>query len=147
MDKKRLEIIITSCLIVVFLLLAANSCRALKKRKAPAASAKPQASQQSLPAPQENKQPAVKPDAVSTQQLQWGRDPFSHKVYITIKESMDAAFQVSGILWDKDKSTAIINNKVCEIGSKVGNCTVMAISQDIVILSDGFQVIEKRIGK
>lgn len=147
MDKKRLEIIITSVLIVVFVLLAANSCKVLKKRKAPAAPSKPQASQQGLAAPQEKNQPAAKPDAASTQQLQWGRDPFSNKVYITIKESKDAAFQVSGIVWDKDKPTAIINNKVCEIGSRVGNFTVMAIRQDRVILSDGFQVIEKRIGK
>lgn len=149
MDKKRIEIIITSVLGVALLLALANSCRVIKKRPAAAPIPKAQVSRQDAPPAQQKAAQAAapKPSAESVKDLAWGRDPFSNKVYIKIKESQDAQLQVSGIVWDKNKPAAIVNNKVCEIGSRVGQFTVMAITQDRVILSDGFQVIEKRLGK
>lgn len=148
MDKKRIEIIVTSILGLVFILIAANSCRVLKKRSAAAPSARPAAViQPQAPVAQPKATLAGQNKTGSSVQLQWGEDPFSGKVYLKLTEDKEAEFVVSGIVWDENRPTAIINNKVCETGSRVGGYTVVAIKQDRLVLSDGFQVFEKRIGK
>ncbi len=149
MEKKRIEIIVTFALGLVFILAAANSCREVRKRPIPATPVKPGIASQpkALSLPPQSSLAGDKRTQPDTGELQWGEDPFSGKVYLKLAEDKEDDFIVSGIVWDKDKPTAIVNNKVCETGSRVGGYTVVAIKEDRVVLSDGFQVFEKRIGK
>ncbi len=44
---------------------------------------------------------------------------------------------LSGILWDSQKPSAVVNNRVVGVGDSAGPWTVVEIRRDRVILSDG----------
>ena len=48
-----------------------------------------------------------------------------------------AAYDLSGIFWNEDKPSAIINDSVVNVGSLIDSATVKKISRDQVVLSDG----------
>lgn len=75
--------------------------------------------------------------------LELKRDPFT-AAPITTKETASSStlIQLNGILWDRTKPMAIINNNVVKIGSKVGTNIVVDIKKDRVILSDGTRDFE-----
>ncbi len=146
MDKKRLEIIVTAVLILVLLFSWLNSLKALKKR-AGQKPAVPVSIKQEARAPSPAAEPAIKQDALSNQDSDWCRDPFSGKVYKVAKEEVQKDLRLVGILWSKEKPTAIINNKIVGVGSSVGGNTVVEIKEDRVILSDGMHTFELKIGQ
>lgn len=64
----------------------------------------------------------------------WGRNPF------TLQETSFKAFKgliLDGIMWEKEKPLAIINNDIVKIGDNVSGNIVVDIKQDRVILNDG----------
>lgn len=72
------------------------------------------------------------------------RCPFSGKFYTGYKG--DAAdLKLAGILWDKEKPQAIINNEVVNVGNSVGNYSVAEIRQYSVVLTDGSNVFELKL--
>ena len=72
----------------------------------------------------------------------WSRNPFSQQK-ITAKTVR--GLLLNGIMWDKEKPMAIINDDVAEIGSKINGNTVVAIKQDRVILYDGASNFELKL--
>lgn len=140
MDKKRIEIIITSTLVVVFILAMGNTIKVVRQR----AKAKPPAVTKALPSslPSQESTPIKKAEKES---LKWGRCPFSGKVYSAQGQAVD--LKLSGILWDEKNPQAIINEKVVKQGDLVGNCLVIKINNDCVILSDGEKELELRLGR
>ena len=64
----------------------------------------------------------------------WGRNPF---VAATIPGEPAGELKLGGILWDKDKPVAIINDNMAGIGDTVGAYKVVGITQDSVTLNDG----------
>lgn len=146
MDKKRLEIIVTAILVLVFILAWANTFSRIKKR-AGQKPAVPVSIEQEARALSPAVAPAIKQDALNNQGSDWGRDPFSGRIYKAVKEEAQKDLRVAGILWSKKKPTAIINNKICEIGSRVGGCVVVDIKEDRVILDDGTRAFELKLGQ
>lgn len=64
----------------------------------------------------------------------WGRNPFILK---EVREKKKAVLTLNGILWDKDKPKAVINDAIVGVGDSVGENKIVSIGQDYVILNDG----------
>jgi len=71
----------------------------------------------------------------------WGRNPFS------LHNKADRDFTLSGIFRDRDKPTAIINNKIVAIGDKIEGFNVTAIRENSVVVNDGKADFELRLGE
>lgn len=74
----------------------------------------------------------------------WGENPFTADrgnsvtgpTPVVLKGGSTSYF-LSGILWDPQAPSAIINNQVLSVGDRVGGWQVKEIQRDKVILSDG----------
>lgn len=64
----------------------------------------------------------------------WGRNPFS--LYRGPATTI-SGLALSGVLWDENAPTAIVNEEIVGIGDKIGIYTVVDIQKDKVILTDG----------
>lgn len=134
MDKKRIEIIITSGLILIFILVLMKNVKVFKKKP----SSIMQAEQQSLDRQEMPKQQEEK--------LEWGRDPFSGKVYYSGTVSGDTGeLSLNGIIWDEKSPVAMINDRIVKVGDRVGVNTIIDIKKDRVILSNGIKTFELRL--
>ena len=81
-----------------------------------------------------------------TKTLEVKRDPFfKQPAEITNKPFLSSEFYLSGIVWDKDNPTAIINNKIVKIGAEIAGSTVVNIKEDRVILNDGIRNFELKM--
>lgn len=83
-------------------------------------------------------------NAKKTAYSSWSRDPFSASS-APIKGYR--GFVLSGIMWDKESPTAIINDNIVKIGDKISGNAVVDIKQDRVILSDGIKDFELKLGQ
>lgn len=72
-----------------------------------------------------------------TKNLEIKRDPFIKETAKIMAQSSPSNFNLSGVAWDENKPTAIINNKVIEKGDVLDGYTVIEIHKDYVILDDG----------
>lgn len=146
MNKKKIELIVTSLLLIVFVVSVIGSVKKIKCRQA---YAKLQAVSSGVILELPSAATAVPPETGDKQlefkDLEWGRDPFSDKIYLSKKAEID--LRITGILWDKHKPAAIINNRIAGIGDVIGKYTVMRIYKEKVILNDGSKNIEITIGK
>lgn len=146
MQKKEItEISITGVLILIliFAIFSGIKGRANKKQIA------------KMPPLQQNVTPAaqnIRQEPLSailkkeSQNLQLKRDPFGAAPIVTIKRN-DQGIALTGISWDKNNPTAIIDNEIVSVGDKVGGNTVVDIKEDRVILSDGSRNLEIRLGQ
>lgn len=148
MDKKRIELIVTSVLVLIFIAAWANSFKVLKqklraKARAPAAPAALPLSPAAVPLPQEqvqgNSAAREKDDGV------WVRDPFSGKTYSRLGDGGYVPLELSGILWDPKTPTALIDGQVVKEGDTVGTFRVIRIEKEAVILSDGTKEVDLRL--
>ena len=100
------------------------------------------------PSPAEPPHPAPGPSAgvpSGEQSLDdgWGESPFLADRPIPELVSPDGrpapvrSYVLNGILWDPRVPSAVINNRVVEMGDWIGDWQVQAIEKDRVILSDG----------
>lgn len=79
--------------------------------------------------------PAVlKRTAKRTDFESWERNPFSPKVVVTRKAT---GLILSGILWDDGNPSAIIDDEIVNIGSRIGSVVVVDITRKSVRLNDG----------
>ncbi len=146
MDKKKIEIIATSLLIVIFILVSISSFKKVKKAvslpKPAAASQNIEPVQGALP----TLSPGLNRKSVEAKVYKdWGRDPFSGVVYSV--EGKDITLKFTGVLWDESNPQALINGKIVGNNSRVGKYTVIKISKDSVILNDGLKDLELRLGQ
>lgn len=149
MDKKKIQIAITAALVIVLILVSINNADRIKKKISPvslpaAAPAAELASQQSGGAPAVLKEQS-QAKYTEAAKLEWMRDPFSDKIYLSEKGEID--LKLSGILWDEKNPSAIISDKVVTEGDTVGKYTVLKIKEERVILNDGIKNVELIIGK
>lgn len=138
MEKKKIELIITIGLCVVFILALSNSIRKIKSKfAAPIQQAVPEAEQpqQQLKAPLDV---SVKDD-----DAQWVRDPFSGKIYSGKEEIID--LRLSGIIWDAQNPRALINDSVVGEGGSIGQFKVIKIFKDKVQLGIGNRTFEIKL--
>lgn len=74
----------------------------------------------------------------------WKRNPF------TLQKAPSTAFNglvLGGIMFDKEKPLALINNDVVKIGDNIGGNIIVDIKQDRVILNNGTSNFELKISK
>ncbi len=131
MKSKKTIIAIILCVGAIISLIYAMTSRPKVKRK-------------NLPDP-ETISPAAgimptKRRATQTKFVSWGRNPFAPRGS-AIKNLL-----LNGILWDKEKPMAIINDTTVSIGDKIDGNTIIDIKEDRVILNDGTGNIELKLG-
>jgi len=79
-----------------------------------------------------------------TKSIELKRDPFT-AAPIVRESNAQSGFVLTGILWDKTNSLAIIDTEVVKKGDRLGKKTVADIKQDRVILNDGQEFIEIKL--
>ncbi|MDP2905552.1 MAG: hypothetical protein Q8O22_04540 [Candidatus Omnitrophota bacterium] len=141
MEKKKIEIIATAVLSLIFILAMANSLGVIRKKTgaAKAVSAQTAVVGAAQPAPQAERVMAAQ------ENLQWVRCPFSGKAYSGEEVSSD--LKLIGIIWDKLDPWAIINGRIVKPGASIGKNKVVEIREDRVILNNGMEDFVLLLGK
>ena len=149
MDKKRLEIILTTVLVIIFIFAWARATKVIKKKitpKAPVAIdiAFKKATEVSLGQPETIVSvPRETTNKDSSDDIGWVRCCFSGKFY-TSQDGM-SNLDLSGILWDEVEPQAIINQEIFKREDKIGNYVIIDIERNKVILNDGEKNLELRL--
>jgi len=141
MEKKKIEIIATVILSLIFILALANSLGAIRKKTGAAKAVGAQTVIVSSPQPA----PQAEPVRATQENLQWVRCPFSGKAYSGEEASSD--LKLIGIIWDKLDPWAIINGRIVKPGALIGKNKVVEIKEDRVILNNGMEDFELKLGK
>lgn len=125
MDRKKIELIATIVLAIVFLVFLTNTLRKIsKKPKAvPVVEKKIAFTKHRKPKTEEEIAPLV-----------WGRDPFV--LVETGAVERGAPIVLGGIIWDKKQPKAMINNEIYKIGDKIGNIEIIEIKRNSVIIKE-----------
>ena len=131
------EIGITGILILVLLLIILRPAGMHKKQAKPVSSGAVK---------QENAGNLFSKLEAETKDMELTRDPFSSAPIVPVK-GLQSGLQLSGILWDSNAPTAIINGEVVKVGDRVDAKTVIKISQDKVTLYDNDKEIELILGQ
>lgn len=132
--KDTTQLIVTISLVFVLILLLINVGTRKKTKKIVSPKASPQSSAES---PKELRKPIEYTQLKEeSQRLTSNRDPFSKK---TSEHSVSASrdLSLSGIVWDKQNPTAIINDTIVKIGEEISGSTVVDIKEGYVVLNDG----------
>ncbi len=139
--KKLIEIGITGVLFVILLFVLAGSLNKIAQKR-------PQADQKTKEqAPIETAgQELSKRQQEESDSLELKRDPFT-AAFIAPVEKSPAELHLNGILWDKNRPMAIIDNAVVKIGDRISDKIVVDIKQNKVTLSDGTQNMELKLGE
>lgn len=83
-----------------------------------------------------------------TKSMELKRDPFTFTFARSQPDSSAASareLRLSGIVWDHDNPSVIINNKIVAVGQEVDGNKVVDIKENRVILNDGTRNFELRI--
>jgi len=149
MDKKRIKIIAAAVLALVFIFAGANDIRAINKRKeAP----RPVVTQAVVPQTEKTSVIPAPPVKIKESRqdagAEWGRDPFSGKTYTAASQSQRVTdLKIDGIIWDPKEPLAMINGRVVKKGDNFKGNVIVDIKEDRVILNDGIQDFELKVGK
>ena len=104
----------------------------------PARSRKPARQGQSDFQPKTDASPPI---SSATRYESWAESPFltdrSQRPVGGVSEAAPSELILNGILWDPNAPSAIVNNRVVNIGDQLGPWRVAEIQKDRVILSDG----------
>ena len=88
--------------------------------------------------------PAISTSSTDTSSEGWGDSPFlmergQHQAGGPSSEATPEEYLLNGILWDPQAPSAIVNNRVVNMGDQIGPWRVVEIQKDRVILSNGTQ--------
>jgi len=149
MDKQRLQIIITSSLVIVFIFAWVNAAKVMQRRSKPKPKLQPRSFHNAgvdsiLSKPKEKYLPSAD-NSKEDQGLKWLCCPFSGKIY-SGRGQIDN-LRLNGILWDEDDSRVIINKKILRQRDKIGTYTIINIEKNKVTLSDGLKDFELKMGR
>lgn len=150
MDRKRLELIGTAILVVVFVFLLSNSFKKTRPKRMPPSQAP---SAKASPAQQAgfifgSKREIETKDIIDVKAEPWGRNPFILEEVAKGDIDSIAGLRLMGVTAsEKAKSMAIINNEIVSVGSVIGKFKILSISKDRVIVNDGERDYELRIGQ
>jgi hypothetical protein len=140
MDKKKIELIITAVLIAVFVFVLAGSIKKVGQKLKKVSSVT--ATVAVVPGrikPSVAAQKVVKPEALKETAGE-ERDPFALPEVGKSTASAISDIKLTGITTNgKGKAVALINENIVSVGGKVGDFTVVEISGNKVVLTDGKQ--------
>lgn len=143
MDKKQqVQVIITAVLGLVMIFAWMNTFKFLAKKSAPKA-----ASPVSSVVSAANTNTLASPNKALVQNddnMEWGRDPFSGRVY-SFSTEIGADLNLTGIIFDDKNPQALINDKIAGVGAIVSGWRILEIKPSKVILSDGTNKIELKL--
>lgn len=135
MNKDKIQIIVIAVGILIFAAVMAGNLKK-KPTKKPAKPAGEKVSASEKPKSVSLPSGAAGAEAMGTQleraQIAWGRDPFS--------QPLDQEYQLSelvlkGISFSKDrKGYAFINDEIVTEGDTIGNCEVVEVKKERVLL-------------
>lgn len=138
MEKKKIELIIIGCLVLVFLFTFTNSIARMKPKKtvkAQAPSTGPQSIQRQETLFKIRQEEKVE---IEEGKLSWGRDPFVLQGGGGGEIDTAENLKLMGITGGKNTNlVAIINDQLVSIGSKVGKFRILKILPNKVIVTDG----------
>lgn len=147
MGKKRIEIIITSALILMLVFAWLNAFKVLDKKVKKGAKPQPAVySPKMESALMQSGEKAVEADKYSKWQegenIDFVRSPFSGKRY---GEEEPINFKVSGLMWDDENPQVIINNRISKVGDSIDGFILEKIEKQKVTLFNGKKRIELNI--
>lgn len=137
MDRKKIELIATIVLAIVFLVFLISTLKKVsKKPKAvPVVERKITLTKhQKLTTkgpPAKSRAERVEAEEEITS-LVWGRDPFV--LLETGAMETGAPISLGGIIWDKRRPKAMINNEIYKVGDKIGNIEIVDIKRNSVLI-------------
>lgn len=123
MDRKKIELIATIVLAIVFLIFLTNTLKKVSK--------KPEAVSivEKKIAVTTHREPTAE-EEISP--FLWGRDPFV--LVETGAVETGATIVLGGIIWDKKRPKAMINNEIYKVGDKIGNTEIVDIKRNSVVI-------------
>lgn len=150
MDKKRLEIILTTVLVIIFIFAWVRVTKVIKKKAIP----KPTAATEVTFKKNTEVSSLAQPETVASasgeatdkspcDDIGWVRCCFSGKFY-TSQDGV-SSLDLSGILWDEVEPQVVINQEIFKREDKIGNYVIIDIERNKVILSDGEKNLELRL--
>ncbi|MFH1854684.1 MAG: hypothetical protein ABH815_05170, partial [Candidatus Omnitrophota bacterium] len=125
--KEKTELAITLAGILFLILLAFNSMKEIRHKRA--AVEKPDTK---IETGYLETSIAIVKDSVI--EKDWGRDPFYPETPFTGGEAGITGFMLNGIVWDKEAPYAIINSEVVKTGDKLNGASIIEITENKVIL-------------
>lgn len=149
MDKKRLEIIVTIGLVIIFIFAMSNSIKKIWGRfQAAPRPAAVSGAVSPANAPVAKLMPPMPKDIMSPEaapKLSWARCPFSGKLYTAKEVTGISGLKLSGIVWDAKNPQALINSRVVQQGDTINHFVVIKISNDKVTLGQGDKYFELKL--
>jgi len=147
-NKSKVQIAVTSVLIVAFIIILTNSISTILRKRYPAkpVSISPGTFKEIVKRDigTTSKMASIHEqyeytDAMKSQENGlWGRDPFSTQQALKGSELAVSDLKLEGILWHHGKApSAIVNGEIVGEGDKIGVTTVVSIDKDSIIVSDG----------
>ena len=148
-DKTQLAItgVLVGILVVILALGAGKSGKKRKKRKPVSRAAVSVSAPGSSAAKPSAKLSPFRQMQAEAERMPLVRDPFTLKPIEGDEEDQSGVVQevklyLIGIAWDPVQPKAIINDKIVQVGSQLDRYTVLEITQDKVVLSDGTEKFE-----
>jgi hypothetical protein len=127
-DRKKLEIIITTVLVLILIVLLVNT---FKSGRSPDPASGVAAGPGAVSAP--GFEAREVPREYSNRAAEWGRDPF-YPVNIRGGADVASELELNGIIWDEKNPYAIINDEVLIEGDRIEGYDVVRIEEKRVIL-------------
>ena len=144
MKKNTVETVVTAALVIILLFAVASLFERQKNAVGKTKITKPKISaQQNQKANITPAAPNLKDLEARSKALTWGADPFTYRP--AHPNGAVGDLKLDGVVWDKQSPKAIVSGMIVGVGEKVGEYTIVGITPDSVILSDGIKEIELKL--
>ncbi|MCD6583860.1 MAG: hypothetical protein J7K71_04160 [Candidatus Omnitrophica bacterium] len=141
MDKKRVELIITLGLVIIFIFVLAVNLKPKKPKQKLSPSSKISEKEKGVSISKKKIEKILRasPQEIEKQknraQLSWGRDPFFSSFLVKKEVSKTTSLTLKGVTIGKDKKGyAFINDEIVTIGDTIEGYQVIEIQKNKVIL-------------
>ncbi len=134
MDRKKMEIIITTALGIVFVFVSINVFSVIKNArfKRPLTA---KAGAKALAAVSAQELPIDKLTRIGSKadSIEWRRNPFIRGRGLGLSGA--GTLNLTGIMWDRNNPQAIIGDEVVKEGDVIGKYKIIKINEDSVVIS------------
>jgi hypothetical protein len=141
--KETIEIAVTSVLILVLIFAVSNAFRGRKKRVIQRPVGLATLGQRQPDSLKPSARPKPKDLESRMKELKWTRDPFIYTPTYAMGTTED--LKLDGIVWDKKSPKAMIGGVIVGVGERIGEYSIIGITPDSVILTDGENEIKLKL--